>query len=135
MRTSDNNDSGKLEGFYQVEEGAFRWTKRQFAITFDLPDAPAGGQVRMELEIYLSDPLMQNLAPIRLAGRIGNHLLDPEAFGQSGKFIYARDLPGAWFKIGPNRIEFDVDKALPPSAADGRELGIVVKHASLKRRD
>lgn len=134
VATADNAAAGRLEGFHQIENGGWRWTKKQFSITIDLPDPAGQTQGRLNMRLYVPDSSIQKLGAITLTARVGNHPLAPETFGRGGQFSMVRDLDVAWIKAGPNRIDFILDKALPPTASDGRELGIVVVSASLEMR-
>jgi hypothetical protein len=119
----------KLDGFYAPEPGGWRWTKRQFAVIF-----AASGAARLVLQVYVPDVSIQKLGRVTLAARLGDHGLAPQTFRQPGQYTFERDVPAAWMKPGGNRFDFSVDKALPPSAADERELGIVVASVGLEAK-
>ena len=119
----------KLDGFYPLEPGGWRWTKRQFAVIF-----PGSGAARLVLQVYVPDVSIQKLGQVTLAARLGDHGLAPQTFRQPGQYTFERDVPAAWMKPGGNRFDFSVDKALPPSAADERELGIVVASVGLEAK-
>ncbi len=44
LSTGDPRFAAQLDGFYGIEEGAWRWSKRQFAITLDSPDQSGNPQ-------------------------------------------------------------------------------------------
>lgn len=117
----------KLDGFYPPEPGGWRWTKRQFEVTF-----ASTGPARLNLKIYVPDASIQRLGQVTLTARLGVHDLGPQTFHESGQYTYERDIPAAWMTPGGNRFDFALNKALPPSAEDARELGIVVVSASLE---
>ena len=119
----------KLEGFYPEEPGGFRWTKRQFAMTFAGP-----GAARLILQLYVSDAIIQKLGTVTLAARLGDHAFAPQTYRQSGQYAFQRDVPAGWMKPEGNRFDFALDKALAPTAQDARELGIVVVNAALEMR-
>ena len=119
----------KLEGFYPPEPGGWRWTKRQFAATF-----AGSGAARLILQVYVPDASIQKLGQVTLAARLNDHELGPQTFRQPGQFTYERDLPAEWMKAGSSRFEFALDKAIPPSAGDARELGIVVASVALEAK-
>jgi hypothetical protein len=117
----------KLDGFYPPEPGGWRWTKRQFTVTF-----VGSGPARLILQIYVPDASIQKLGQVTLTARLGDHNLGPQTFRQAGQFTYERDVAAGWMKPGGNRFDFALDKALSPSAADARELGIIVASAGLE---
>jgi len=133
VQTADPKASTQLEGFHQIEDNRYRWTKREFAMTLLVPDTLTPAVVQLELQIYIPNAVTQKLGPIQISAQSNNHAIEPETFVQSGTFNYTRDIPADWLRIGPNRINFQLDKSLPPSATDGRELGIIVIGASLKQ--
>jgi hypothetical protein len=119
----------KLEGFYPPEPGGWRWTKRQFAVIF-----AGSGAARLVLQVYVPDASIQKLGQVTLAARLDGHDLGPQTFRQAGQFTYEREIAAGWMKPGGNRFDFALDKALPPSAADERELGIVVASVGLEAK-
>jgi len=58
--------------------------------------------------------------------------LEPETFTTPGATIYARSLPAAAMAGDQVRADFTLDKWMPPSGQDTRELGIVVTVVALK---
>ena len=119
----------KLEGFYPPEPGGWRWTKRQFAVIFAGP-----GAARLILQVYIPDASIQKLGQVKLTARLGDHDLGSQTFRQPGQYTFERDVPAGWMKPGGNRFDFSLDKAVPPSAADERELGIVVASVGLEAK-
>ncbi len=130
LSTGDSQVADRLEGFHQIENG-WRWTKRNFAITFDLQQAADLPQ-SLTLQLYLPDSIIQKLGAMTLTARVGNHQLAPETYARPGQYVFQRDLQPGWLKPGPNRFEFALDKSLPPTPADDRELGVVVLSASMR---
>jgi hypothetical protein len=117
-----------FDGFYPPEPGGWRWTKRQFAATFRGPGA------RLNLQVYVPDASIQKLGQVTLAARLDDHDLAPQTFRQPGQHSFERVIPAGWMKPGENRFDFALDKALPPSAQDARELGIVVVSVGLEAK-
>jgi hypothetical protein len=119
----------RLEGFYEIEEGRWRWTKRHFAITFHAPVLKGAAAARLSLEVYVPDVLIQKLGQVKLSGRVNGKDIRPEVYREPGSFTFARDLPAEWLAAGPVRVEFTAEKGLQ---ADDREVGVVVVGASLE---
>jgi len=119
----------KFDGFYPPEPGGWRWTKRQFEMTF-----ASTGPARLILQVYVPDVSIQKLGQVTLTARLGVHDLGPQTFRQPGQYTYERDIPAVWMTAGGNRFDLALDKALAPSPEDARELGIVVVSASLEAR-
>lgn len=121
----------RLEGFYELENGTFRWTKRNFAVTFAKRDSSGGGVSRLILKVYVPDSTIQKLGPIRLTARLGDHVLVPATYRAVGTYTFERELQTEWLSANASRFEFSLDKSLPPTPADRRELGIIVVQALL----
>jgi hypothetical protein len=134
VSASDLTVANRLEGFHQVEAGEWRWTTRRFAVTLDAPDLSGQALVRLMLHLHLPGSSLEKLGPVTLTAAIGGRALPPETYRQPGRHTFTRDLEAEWLRPGPNRIEFVLDKALAPAAADNRELGVVVVGASLTPR-
>lgn len=130
---SDPRFESLSTGFYSIEADGSRWTKREFSLTFGEPE-PRGDDAKFSMRLFIPDVSIQKLGPMTLHARIGSQELAPETYSRSGLYAFKRDLNAAWIMPGPIRIVFTLDKALPPSAADARELGIVVLDASVAHR-
>ncbi len=124
----------QLAGFHQVEEAAWRWSKRRFAITLGVPERLRQEGGRLQLRVFLPDASFERLGPVRLSASVNGHALEPESLNGSGQRTLSFDLPAGVLRRGGNRFEFTLDKALPPNARDGRELGVIVHGASLEAR-
>ncbi len=130
---SDPSTEPQLAGFHEIEEGRFRWTKPEFSVLLNLPDA-GGGSVGLLMRVFVPEISIRTLGALTLSGRVGGHALAPITFASPGPYSYARDLPAEGLTAGVNRFEFAVDKHLGPSSADDRELGIVVLGVSLEAK-
>lgn len=122
------------KGFYGVEANAWRWTGKHFQVVLSPPRRQAGKTVQLVLKLSVPDTVIKSLGPIRLSAAMDGFQYAPQDFAEAGSFTYARDVP-------PNRltgdrvvVDFDLDKAMPPTATDYRELGIIVSQAGLIAR-
>ncbi len=127
LKTGDASHASQLEGFYQIEAGGWRWTRREFAITLGSPKPAPGATARLAVELYVPGGQI----PITISAQVNHHPLKSETYRQTGTYTFTRDLEPAWLMADSNRVEFSLDKATAPSAADGRELGVVVVSASI----
>jgi hypothetical protein len=133
LSTGDERFANQLEGFHKIEEGGWRWTKREFSITLNAPDSSGGGSARLSVDLYIPAPVIQKLGAVTLRARLGSHQLAPETYRQEGQFTYVSDLDVSWLTAGPNRFDFALDKSLPPNPPEERELGIIVQRATLAK--
>ena len=127
---SDIRFSPQLTGFHRIEENGWRWTRREFSIVLAAP--PSANSVRLKLQLYIPDLIIQKLGSIQLRAEVNGHVLGPQAYRDAGNHEFDRDVTGMLMRPGPNRVHFSLDKHLEPSATDDRELGVIVKSASFE---
>jgi len=87
--------------------------------------ADANGATLM-LKFVLPDVVVQKLGPVTLSAKIGSTTLTPEKFSTAGEQIYSRPVPAEALKADAVTVEFALDKALPPTGEDIRQLGVIV---------
>ena len=129
---SDPTAAGHFaKGFYEVEQNAWRWTGREFAVDLSAPlhSNEKGAQLVMKLTI--PDASIQKLASIQLSASIQGYKFEPQTYTKSGQYTYTRDVPAGKLPSGVVRIDFAVDHTLPPTENDIRELGIIVSEVGL----
>jgi 4-amino-4-deoxy-L-arabinose transferase-like glycosyltransferase len=127
----DPRFESRLTGFYPPEEGSFRWTSREFSTRLDVPGLDTiGGQLRVQ--IYIPENVIQKLGSITLQASIAGHALAPQTWSEPGRYLYRRELDANMFAPGSLQINFRLNKSIPSSAQDKRELGIVVQAISIE---
>jgi tRNA (mo5U34)-methyltransferase len=89
-------------GWHVLENGAWRWTERKFSVLV----APGARQVRLKLTAPPVVPL-----PVTISGQVIARHGDHECV----------------FPVTSGEVEFELDRALPADARDGRERGIIVR--------
>jgi hypothetical protein len=130
VSSGDERNAGQLQGLYAIESG-WRWTQREFSITLAKPDVVWNPVARLSLRIYVPEVVIQRLGEITLSASLDQHAFPPQTLARSGDVNFTRDVPVDW--LGETNIfHFSLSKALPPSASDQRELGIILKTASLE---
>ena len=125
------SDSQLVTGFYGIEQNAWRWTAQKFSVVLRPPAGAAQKGATLNLQVAVSDTTIQKLKTITLFAAAGATPLPPETYTQAGPFTYSRDVPASQLGGESIRIDFQVDKALPPIGADRRELGIIVNSVAL----
>jgi len=53
--------------------------------------------------------------------------LAPEEYVRAGDFDYVRDVPASAFHGDHATVDFALDRAVPPTGSERRELGVVMK--------
>jgi len=121
-----------VKGFYEIEQNAWRWTAREFAVTLRPPARADDKGAVLRLKLTVPEPVIAKLRSVRLSARVGDSVLEPETYSKPGEYIYARDVPASALAGDAVTVEFALDKALPPGEVDQRELGVVVTSVGLE---
>ena len=98
---------------------------------------PAGAAQKgatLNLQLVVADPTISKLKTITLSASAGGAALPPETYTQAGPFTYSREVPPSQLTGESIKIDFQLDKALPPSGADLRELGLIFNSVALEAK-
>jgi hypothetical protein len=114
------------KGFYDVESGAWRWTARNFSAMLRPPRDASQKGAMLVLKFAIAEVMIQKLQSINLSARVNGLDLPAEEYTKPGEYTYSRDVPPAALKNDAVVVDFSLDKALPPSPSDQRELGLIV---------
>jgi hypothetical protein len=123
-----------VSGFHDIEDNAWRWTSRQFSIELATPSGAAQKGATLAFEFTVPQPVIDQLKSVTVTGSVDGNLIPPETYTQAGTYTYQRDVPPALCAREVVRVSFELDKAIPPGAADLRELGVVALSAGLKSK-
>lgn len=123
-----------VNGFYGIEAKAWRWTGRQFSVELRRPASAVQKGGSLELHLTVPGSNFERLGSQSLSASIGGVEIPPETFSNPGDYVYRRYVPANLLMRDTVRIDFQLDKAVPPGAVDQRELGIVVQSISLESR-
>jgi SAM-dependent methyltransferase len=105
-----------LHGWHEAEDTGWRWTARTF-----------GARLRaartLTMRFYIPEESIRRLGCLTLSAAANGQPLEPAVYEIPGPATYVRtlDLPA-----GEVTVEFTLDRALEPDAADDRQRGIIV---------
>ena len=108
-----------LEGWYPLEQNSFRWTARRFRIQINR--LPLIGFSTLVFHFRVSTG-----GPVTLSAAVNGIRLPPATYPSEGDQCYSIPLPRQALEAGEIRVEFTVDRCLPPRAFDERELALLV---------
>jgi len=132
VRIGDRTMSHQLvSGFYDVENNAWRWTMQKFAVNLRPPARSAQQGAVLELHLTVPPPSIQALGSITLSANVGDAALAPETYSKAGDYTYRRDVPASALTGDVARVDFQLDKVVPPGDVDKRELGVVASSVGL----
>jgi hypothetical protein len=121
-----------LWGFYEVSEHAWRWTAPQFAVAVRPPEGSDSKGASIRLGLYFPEDELTQVGPMTLSARTDCYELDSITFQKPGLQEYRSKVPAKLLNTNILPIIFSFDKALPPSATDSRELGVVIRSVELR---
>jgi hypothetical protein len=123
-----------LSGFYDIEDGAWRWTAKQFVVELGTPLGSAGRGATLELQFAIPQVVIAKNPSITLSATVDGNLLPPETYTKAGEQVYKRDVPASLLSAESVKVAFEVDKTMTPGGADTRVLGVVATSAGLVRK-
>lgn len=136
LKMSDPAATGQLlKGVYGLEGGgAWRWTAGHFSIALRPPLSAAQRGATLSLAFTVPEVVIQKLGKITLSASIGATKLKSEPCPKSGAYTFTADVPAELLTKDSVTVDFDLDKSLPATPADQRELGVIVTSAGLESK-
>lgn len=122
------------EGFHSIEQEAWRWTQKRFAVALGVPEGAARTGAALSLRFALPEPVTARVGSLSLSAEVGGVSLPPEFYSKPGEYIYTRDVPSAVLAGDTVVVVFSADKAIPPGPADRRELALIFSSVSLEAK-
>ena len=116
-----------IKGWHEVEHGGWRWTERCFSALMK----PAGHLLK--LAYTLPEYVVSPDRPLRIGVTAGDIDLGVDTVAVPGDHVLTRVVPQEALQDGAVLVQFALDRAIPPSAWDLRELGLIVTSISLGR--
>jgi hypothetical protein len=120
-----------VKGFYDIEQGAWRWTRSQFAITLLAPKNAAERGATLEFKLTLPEAVFSRTGPVTLSAVIDGYALPPLTMDKVGNHVYEREIPASAFRTETATVEFSLDKFLASGVVEERELGVIALSAAL----
>jgi hypothetical protein len=127
-----NAEPQLLSGFYRVEEYSWRWTAQRFSVVLRPPEGATGEAATLVVRLGIPQGVIEKLHSISLSSSIGGSSLAPETYIRPGDQSYIRAVAPKLLTSEEVRIDFQLDKVLPPVGQDERQLGIVVTSIGLE---
>jgi hypothetical protein len=119
-----------LKGWHVLEQGKWRWTERRFSAELAVPDMTSGAAL-LELRFVYSECAMPREGPLRLRASLDGLSLPEAHYSTTGEYLYRATVPADRLQARTAIVEFELNHALPPDAADLRERGIIVSNIGL----
>jgi hypothetical protein len=124
-----------LNGFWEVENHAWRWTRHTFSVSLMPPPAAARLGANLEFRFTLTDGVIARRRSVTLAVSVGEVALPPETYTASGSYLYKAEVPAAAFHgADPVAVVFKTDKYLASGEVESRELALIAQSFALTPR-
>lgn len=123
-----------LRGFYGLEGNAWRWTAGTFTVLLRPPLIAAQHGATLNLSCSVPDVVIQKLKTTTLTATIGKTKLGSETYTKPGACKFSASVPPELLTSESVTIDFTLDKTLPPTADDKRELGLIAVEVSLESK-
>jgi hypothetical protein len=120
-----------LNGFYNIEAGAWRWTAKNFSVLLRTPPGAERNGAELVLKVYLPDSQLQRLGAMTLSADTGGQSLAARSLTHANEFTYSAPVPAGALQPGFVVVNFRLDKAAVNVQGDARELGVVVTAVEL----
>jgi hypothetical protein len=121
-----------VSGFYPIEADAWRWTKQKFSVLLAPPSGAAQKGAWLRVRVTAPDVLIAKVGTVTLSASVNGQPLPPETYSAAGAYTYERDVPASLLTGGSVKVDFALDKVMPPAGQELRELGIVALSAGLE---
>lgn len=132
IRMSDLHTQNQLmNGFYNLEAGAWRWTGKTFQVSLKVPDDASKGAV-LTLQGTVA-PESVSAGPFEINSTIGDTQLAPQSITKAGEVIYRAEVPAAALGRPVIVATFTVSSThrVP---GDQRDLGMIASVISLRSK-
>jgi hypothetical protein len=118
-------------GFHAVEADSWRWTMKSFSVALHPPKGSDQKGATLAVSFSIPDAIINRLGPMTLTARVNGVDAGTETFNKPGEGAFRHDVPANALGTDVVAVDFTLDKSLPPSEQDNRELGIVVTSVGL----
>jgi len=113
-------------GWYGVEDGGWRWMSQQAEAVLRAP-APAAAAPVFEMQLFFPPDFMARAGgPVTVSVLLDGRPFARETYLQPGGYRLAQAVSRDRFTAPTVRVAIQLNRAIPPGAADRRELGAVV---------
>jgi hypothetical protein len=122
-----------VNGFYDVEFNAWRWTAGKFAVNLRPPTSSVQTGATLVMRFSVPQAVLDKLKSVTLSAKTGTVELGSETYSSAGEYVFKKEVPGAALAGESVIFSFELDKALPPGTVDQRELGLIVSSIGLEK--
>jgi hypothetical protein len=135
VRMDDANATVQLvKGFHALENGAWRWTQGKFAVNLQPPVTAAAKGAYLVMKFTIPEIVIKNNKDVTVNASVNGEHLPPASYRTVGEQTLKLSVPASVLAGDAVRCEFVLDKTLPPSPQEKRELGVIVQSIGLQKK-
>jgi hypothetical protein len=123
-----------LKGFYGLEGGSWRWTAGHFSALLRPPIASPQRGATLTLTISIPPVVIEKLSSVTLTASVAGTKLKSETYSKPGSYTFTADVPPDLLVKEAITADFELDKSIPASPADQRELGVIATGVGLESK-
>ncbi len=123
-----------VSGWWDVEDHAWRWTARKFAVVLRTPIGAARHGATLQFRFTLPDVVFSHFNQLTLSASIQGEPLAPETYRRPGAVLYTREIPADLLSTPSVRIDFGLDNSFSPGNGDSRELGLIAHSLGIESK-
>lgn len=124
--TDFTRDMKLCDGWYDSEEGNFRWTQKSFSVA--LGPLATQSAAQLTLYFYLPEIMIEQLGKAGLRAAVNGIALEKHEYSTPGNHTYTAKVPAHALDGEHLYVEFTVDQSFS-FGNDDRELGVLVSFA------
>jgi len=114
-----------LDGWNELEFGSWRWSTRRFSIRVPAPPPGAPSTVRFRFQV--PPPLAAARPSFQMTVKVDGESLPPANYSSAGEHQYVSAVRPMLEPAAMRIVEIELDRAVGPTDADQRELGVLVE--------
>ncbi len=135
IRVADPRATTRLvKGFYETDNPYWRWTARECSIILNPPKGAAQNGAALVLRYAIVEGVLESLKTMDLSIAVDGVALPRQHYNKPGQFTLRLEVPAEALRFDTVRVDFMLDKALPPAGREVRELGIIVSEVGFEAR-
>ena len=120
-----------INGFYPIEANAWRWTSKDFSVNLRPPIGAAAQGAVLNFAFSFPQVAVDKLHSVTVSATVNGTALAPQTYSAEGQAEYKRDIASNLLSGDSVRVDFHLDKAMPPGNGDMRQLGVIARSVGL----
>ena len=114
-----------------TEDNAWRWTSKDFSVNLRPPIGAAAQGAVLNFAFSFPQVAVDKLHSVTVSATVNRTALPPQTYSAEGQAEYKRDIASNLLSGDSVRVDFHLDKAMPPGNGDMRQLGVIARSVGL----